>query len=35
VLAYLALSALFSLLAESVRAKRARRVESPPFLLVC
>lgn len=31
--AYLASSAFFSLLAESVRAKRARRVESLPFLL--
>ena len=30
---YLASSAFFSLLAESVRAKRARRVESLPFLL--
>jgi hypothetical protein len=33
--AYLASSAFFSLLAESVRAKRARRVESLPFLLIC
>lgn len=31
-LAYLASSTFFSLLAESVRAKRARRVESLPFL---
>ena len=29
------LCSLLALLADMLRAKRARRVESPPFLLVC